>query len=280
MSELSDELLVAYVDGQLARDQSTAVKGVVEFDDVSNKRVAGLRRANARLEEAFEAMLREHRDEEDEVEEQPAEVEPDVAPAAIAGQSALAVFLSNHGALVLAGGAFAVLLLGVGAGYLINTGGTVQVTQPVAAPNKPQAPAWQKEIALTQGMFGREALEVSLESQANPDLVRFQLASVIGPSLALPDLEPEGLRFMRGQILRSSGEPIAQISYLPEQGPPIALYAKADSNGQTDLGSLSQGDVRTRAWLHEGIAYVLAAALSEPEMDALAEKIKGVIASQ
>jgi anti-sigma factor RsiW len=279
MSELSDELLVAYVDGQLARDQSAAVKGVVEFDDVSNKRVAGLRRANARLEEAFEAMLREHRDVEDEPEEQPAESEPDLEAAPI-GQNGLAIFLSNHGALVLAGGALSVLLLGVGAGYLISTGGMAPAAQPVAASNKPEAPAWQKEVALTQGMFSREALEVSLESQANPDLVRFQLASVIGPSLALPDLESEGLRFMRGQILRSSGEPIAQISYLPEKGPPIALYAKAESNGQTGLGSLSQGDVRTRAWVHEGIAYVLAAALSGPEMDALADKIKGVIASQ
>jgi anti-sigma factor RsiW len=40
MTELSDELLVAYVDGQLARTQSRAVEKVLEQDDV----IAGSRR--------------------------------------------------------------------------------------------------------------------------------------------------------------------------------------------------------------------------------------------
>lgn len=279
MSELSDELLVAYVDGQLARDQSAAVKRVVDFDDVAGKRVLGLKRANARLEEAFDAMLREHREQTDEETQEPSgETEPD-AGAMIGRSSALAVFLGAHGALVLIAGALAVLLLGVGAGYLINTSSTARFGQPVATSSEQPAPGWQREIALAQGLIGREALEVSLESQANPDLVRFQLAGVIGPNVVIPDLKSQGLRFVRAQVLRRSGEPIAQISYLPETGPPVALYAKAQATGQAGEGSLTQGGVRTRAWVHNGIAYMLAAALSETEVDGLAAKIKGVIAA-
>ncbi|MDJ0514275.1 MAG: hypothetical protein QNJ62_12610 [Methyloceanibacter sp.] len=57
MTELSDELLVAYVDGQLARKQTRAIDRVLEQDDVLDARVTALKHAHARLEAAFEAIL-------------------------------------------------------------------------------------------------------------------------------------------------------------------------------------------------------------------------------
>jgi len=57
MTELSDELLVAYVDGQLARKQTSAVDKVLEQDDVIAKRVDALQDAHSRLEAAFDAIL-------------------------------------------------------------------------------------------------------------------------------------------------------------------------------------------------------------------------------
>ena len=57
MTELSDELLVAYVDGQLARKQTRAIDRVLEEDDVLDARVIALKHAHARLEAAFEAIL-------------------------------------------------------------------------------------------------------------------------------------------------------------------------------------------------------------------------------
>ncbi|WP_141701203.1 hypothetical protein [Methyloceanibacter methanicus] len=57
MTELSDELLVAYVDGQLARKQTRAIDKVLEQDDVLEARVTALKHAHARLEAAFEAIL-------------------------------------------------------------------------------------------------------------------------------------------------------------------------------------------------------------------------------
>ena len=57
MTELSDELLVAYVDGQLAREQTRAVDKVLEQDDVIARRVDALKEAHGRFESAFEAIL-------------------------------------------------------------------------------------------------------------------------------------------------------------------------------------------------------------------------------
>lgn len=57
MTELNDELLVAYADGQLARDQSRAVERVLANDAFAAQRVADLRLAHVRLGTAFESML-------------------------------------------------------------------------------------------------------------------------------------------------------------------------------------------------------------------------------
>ena len=57
MTELSDDLLVAYVDGQLARDQSEAIERVLDNDQVAARRVEALKDAHRQLEAAFEAML-------------------------------------------------------------------------------------------------------------------------------------------------------------------------------------------------------------------------------
>ena len=50
MTELSDELLVAYVDGQLVREQTRAVDKVLEHDDVVARRVEALKDAHGRFE--------------------------------------------------------------------------------------------------------------------------------------------------------------------------------------------------------------------------------------
>ena len=275
MSELSDELLVAYVDGQLARAQSVAVKRVVEFDDVASERVVSLRDANKRMEDAFEAMLREKPEiAPDGPQDQPAAKES-AAQSQISQTSAIATLIGNHGRLVMAAvaTATALLLLGGALGYMFNSART-------ATPAAADTPSWQREIAQTQALFGRETLEVSLESQGNPDLVRFQLASAIGPGIVIPNLDGIGLRFVRAQLLRRSGAAIAQMSYLPKEGLPIALFAKAHAPREAaPARSHAEADVQTRAWVHEGIAYVLAANLPANEMARLTSAVERRIAA-
>src|SRR3989337_1975293 len=57
MTELSDKFLVAYVDGQLAREQNRDVEKVLEQDDVTAARAKALQEGHSRLEAAFEAIL-------------------------------------------------------------------------------------------------------------------------------------------------------------------------------------------------------------------------------
>ena len=274
MSELSDELLVAYVDGQLARAQSIAVKRVIDYDDVASERVGSLRDANKRLEEAFDAMLREKPQAPDEPAAQASDAEIETSGRVASAPSTLAIFLKAYGGLVIALAALAMLGLGGGLGYLLTNdigGAGASRTAQTAAP----VPDWQRDVVRIQALFGRETLEVSLESQANRELVRFQLSNALGPRIVVPDLEAEGLRFVRAQLLRSGGAPLAQISYLPEKGAPIALYAKAQGEGEQAVhDSFGGAGVRTRAWLHNGIAYLLAGEVSETDIVRLADAVK------
>jgi anti-sigma factor RsiW len=57
MTELSDELLIAYVGGRLEGKQTSAVEKVLEQDDVVARRVETFKIAHSRLEAAFEAIL-------------------------------------------------------------------------------------------------------------------------------------------------------------------------------------------------------------------------------
>jgi anti-sigma factor RsiW len=267
MTELSDDLLVAYVDGQLARKQTRAVEKVLEQDDVIARRVDALKDAHGRLEAAFEAIL--------------ADEEAEVAPPP--GPQGPGVFITWTAAKVgLAGaGLFAALVLAM-AGYgwpLVmpdfagNRSGAADVEWTGSLPA-----AWQDEVVRAQALLGRASLEVGLESQANQDLIAFQLAQAIGPGLKLPDLAPQRFRFVRAQLLRAGEEPLAQLLYLGTSGAPLALYAK-QGEGAEAPSFKSYGTIGSVAWAKDGITYLLAGEADASRLTQLAETIRKQLAA-
>jgi TonB family protein len=75
MSELSDKILVAYVEGQLGPKQIRAVEKVLEQDEVVAARAKGLKEGRRRLQMAFEAILAREVDDIPELTSQLASVE-------------------------------------------------------------------------------------------------------------------------------------------------------------------------------------------------------------
>jgi anti-sigma factor RsiW len=262
MTELSDELLVAYVDGQLARKQIRAVEKVLDQDDVIAARVDALKHAHARLEAAFEAIL--------------AGEEMDVSAASAPAPEGIVIeWRVAKMALAVIGIALALLLAIAGYGWPLSFRSIM--APPQAATVSPQgasvAPAWQEEMARAHALLSRETLEVGLESQANRDFVTLQLAQILGVNLKLPNLEPQGFRFVRAQALRSGNEPVVQILYLGERGAPLALYAKKGEGNDT-LTAEQYGSVGTVTWAEDGVAYLLADDIDDTMLMRLATKVK------
>jgi anti-sigma factor RsiW len=262
MTELSDDLLVAYVDGQLARKQTHAVEKVLEQDDVIARRVVALKDAHSRLEAAFEAIL--------------AGEEAEIL--ATPGPQRRGIFIEwgTAAKVALAGTGLAAALVLAIAGY-----GWPLVMPELARHPSGEAfqeytgslPSWHEEAARAQALLSRASLEVGLESQGNQDLIAFQLGQAIGPSLKLPDLQSQGFRFMRAQLLRSGGEPVAQLLYLGTSGAPLALYAKK-GEGSDAPQFKPFGAIGGVAWSEGGIAYLLAGEEDAALLMRLAETIR------
>lgn len=261
MTELSDELLVAYVDGHLARNQSSAVEKVLEQDDVIARRVKALKDAHGRLEAAFDAILAGE-------ELQVGKPEPErtgfFVPWATAAKLALA------GAGIAA--AFALMIAGYG--WPLSIPDFAQTSFGTGDPEYTGSiePSWQEVAARAQGLLSRESLEVGVESQGNLDLVALQLGQAIGPGLKLPTLDAQGYRFVRAQLLRAGEEPLAQLLYLGRSGPPLALYAKKGGDSEAPVFK-RYGGIGSMTWSEEGITYLLASEADEPELMKLAEAI-------
>ncbi len=263
MTELSDELLVAYVDGQLARKQTRAVEKVLEQDDVIARRVDALKDAHSRLEAAFEAILAG--------EEADAAARPvPQAPGLFIAWDTLA-----KGGLAAAGIAVALVLVVAGYGWPLVMPEFARHPSAAVDPDYVGSiqRTWQEEAVRAQALLSRATLEVGLESQGNRDLVGFQLAQAIGPNLNPPDLAPQGFRFMRAQLLHFGEEPLAQLLYLGTSGAPIALYAKKGDGTSTPLFK-RYGDIGSVAWSQGGIAYLLAGEGDEASLLRLADAIR------
>ncbi len=262
MTELSDELLVAYVDGQLARKQTRAVEKVLDQDDIIAARVEALKQAHNRLEAAFEAILA---GEEMDV----SAVSVPVQESSLSERSILKVALAGVGIAVALG------LAAVGYGWPLSFPGLNSGTQGVTLPvqTAPLSTGWQEEAARAHALLSRASVEVGVESQSNPDFVAFQLSQILGTNLKLPNLEPQGFRFVRAQALRSGGAPLTQILYLGATGAPLALYAKK-GEGSGALTEKHYGEIRTVAWAEDGVAYLLAGEAEDSLLMRIATKIK------
>jgi len=257
MTELSDELLVAYVDGQLARKQSSAIERVLAHDDVIARRVAALKKAHRRLEAAFDAVL---------AGEEEAAVSHPVPPSP-------GLLIPWH-TLIKAGLGAAGIVLAVGL-FIAGYGWPLGEHDRVASDGDyvgsvPQD--WREEVLRAQALLGRASLEIGLDSQGDRDFIALRLGRAIGASLALPDLEAKGYRFVRAQILRSGDEPLAQLLYLGSSGAPLALYVK---KGGADAAPEAKryGALEGVAWWQGGVAYLLAGESSKPLAE-LAETIR------
>ncbi|MGE3528316.1 MAG: anti-sigma factor [Methyloceanibacter sp.] len=245
MTELSDELLVAYVDGQLADKQSSAIEKVLAQDDVIARRVAALKQAHRKLEAAFDAILA---GEEDAAASHPVPPSPGLL---IPWATLVKAGLAAAGILLAAG------LFIAGFGWPLGGSGSVTSGDPDSGYVGSLPQDWRDEVLRAQALLSRASLEIGLDSQGDRDFIALRLSRAIGAPLALPDLEAKDYRFVRAQVLRVGAEPLAQLLYLGASGAPLALYIK--EGGEDAAPEVKRyGALQGVAWSQGGVAYLLA----------------------
>lgn len=258
MTELSDELLMAYIDGQLDKPQASVVGHMLHRDGELAQRVRRMQETQARFLELFGALVREGQ----------ATAPRDAR--ANAGRANQVV--GDPSGFVTAGVAALLVVFGASLGFTTAyfSGVSRQATASTAENGAPMPPAnWSEDIAELHAYFTAETLTASRDSQANPDVVRFQLAKLSSQAVLLPDFSQSGLRFVRGQMLSYRGSRLMQLVYTGKSDPLVAVYVTG-GDGESPVSPGRFGDVKTVSWSAGGLRYLIAADMTQEALRALA----------
>jgi anti-sigma factor RsiW len=144
-----------------------------------------------------------------------------------------------------------------------------------ATNSAPPAPAvnWTDELAGYHSQLTRDASS-GQEGPSNRDLAPFQLASLAGRPLPVPDFSKQGLTLARSLMLPFKGSRLMQLSYSSagKTEPAATLYIipGASSAGAEPLAFGASGDVRAAGWSMDGVRYVIAGKLPPDALRVLA----------
>ncbi|MDZ4790900.1 MAG: hypothetical protein SGJ17_06765 [Hyphomicrobiales bacterium] len=257
MTRLSDELLLAYVDGQLDRPQAGAVAQLARDDYDIASRVKRLQETQGRLMESFSAILRTHQ-------AQPLNtvIRLDDAP-------------ESHGFFglnimhIIAAALAAILAIGYFSMGGEDSAPSLKVAERLS--DAPAASTWQSEVANLHSFISRDTLSSPEQGQTNRDVIAVQLSRFVrrAKPVALPDFSKHGLTLNRGQVMNYQGQRFMQLAYIGKEEQPVALYIMA-GGADARMADLAKSDVRTVSWASGGVSFVLAGFLPQDAIRALA----------
>jgi anti-sigma factor RsiW len=102
------------------------------------------------------------------------------------------------------------------------------------------------------------------------------LGERLGRAIHVPDLTANGLTFAGGRMLVVEGDVVAQMLYLRENGPPIAICIMP-WEAPHPLWVFERGESRVLAWARDNFLYTIVGEASEAELRAIWQRIKPVI---
>jgi anti-sigma factor RsiW len=280
MSQVSDELLLAYLDGQLGASQAQSVERMVGASDELRARIERLKTSQGYLIQTFETLAKRTRaaprpqrraERESPRPEsggqgaaQGFQISTDGRePAEIAPQRSLAKTVLWACILsVLA----AIIGYGVGKWMRLNSAPAVEkIDSRVPAP----AGQWAGDIAQLHAHFTTASVAADPDSQTNRDLVELQLSRILNKSVRVPTFPDRGLTFRRGQVLSYRGSRMMQLSYAGPDNGLVSLYIMP-GGPDTGLSVVRKRDITSVHWSEHGLRYVVAGKLPETAMRALA----------
>ncbi len=276
MTQLSDEFLLAYIDGQLERRQSGEVSQLASANVEISRRVARLKRTQAQLIECFGAFAREEiavprstlQFDESEGKQLPKErASPRATAQSPAQKDPDAVRKMLFVIAVFAGGVFG------GYGATVLTG---QRTPPPKdterAPAAQLSPSsWTSDIARFHSFFPRETLTPYPDAIANPELIRFQLSKITAKALTPPDFTRQGYTLFRGQTFNYRQDRMMQLTYASKTEPPLTLYAlPAPELPENPIAVQVLGSNKAASWVTDHVRFLLTGEKNEEDLKLLA----------
>lgn len=242
-----EDLLHAYVDGQLPAAERAAVEAHLAAHADDAARVQAWRAQNEALHALFDPVLAE--------------------PHALrVGRAAQRVPARSASALA------ASLVLGVALG----AAGHAWLSSPAATLAQPMPIA--RQAALAHAAYVPEVRHpVEVGAQEEQHLVAW-LSKRLAAPLKAPDLQASGFRLLGGRLLPTTGDlgdaPVALLMYENAQGKRLTLLVRrAADSGDTAFRFTAQGGTQVFYWIDGPFGYALAGDISREDLGALARRI-------
>lgn len=255
-----DEMLVAYIDGELNTADRDAVEAMLCRDQRTRERLDLLALGDPPFREALQPLLEAAptaRLEAMLAAIQPSQARPERHPQ-----------LSRRGFLAAAAACL------VAAGIGIDRAATAIATR-VDAPD--ESAEWRAVVAEYLSLYTAETLSAP---DGDRGAQAAQLA-VVGAKLGLP-LTPKsvalpGVDFRRAQVLQYDGKPLAQIVYLDPESGPMALCLVLSNGGAAEPNQERRRHMNVVYWSTARHAFMLIGHSSIDQLQALADHARGTL---
>ncbi|WP_282608031.1 hypothetical protein [Pelagibius sp. Alg239-R121] len=276
---VTDETLVAYLDGELPPGERSSVESALESDEELRERLALLDDGARPWKDAFAGLLEQAPMEKLEA-DLAAAIQQQAEQAPTSGSADLPPIIkvpaNDHGNRrwwrpAMAACVAVTLLVGFAAGYGTNEAQNPEVVAAVGT----EAEAWRQAVADYQALYTRETLSVALTDPVVQSAGLQRVSKSLG--LTLPDSVSEvgGLDYKRAQILKFGSQPLAQLAYLYKDEVPVAFcIVRLDETDRAASNEVRSG-LNIVHWSKGGYSLMLVGDLPVEELNDFARELEG-----
>ena len=250
MTDVSDDMLHAYIDGQLPPEDMDRIEAWMAENPEKAEEVLSWAEQNAALRTLFPAR-------EEPVPlprlapEEPAPANVNTAPSGV-----------SWGALAAT---IAALAVGLGGGWLAR--GTV-------GPSETEMATLVREAVAAHVVYAADPHRpVEIGGNEEETLVRW-LSNRVGRQLEAPDLSGQGFELVGGRLLSVTEGPAAQFMYENAEGRRITLFASQAATGQLASFTFNTtGDEGSFYWEDENLSYAIVGDVGRDGLNQLATAV-------
>lgn len=235
--KINEEMLSAYLDGELGRDDAARLEDILAKDMELQGQLAALIEADQSAQEAYAAQLSEPVPEalisvieaaplgQVAAASQDAKPMPGPAPISPPEPANIPAPPATSGWAIAAAVSGALLIGGAGGLYF----GSAPTSQPA------EVAAWIEDIADYHGVYAQQVRHLVEVPASEADHIETWLTATLGATVTIPDLESEGLTFQGARLLVAAGRPVAQLLYTDAQGAVVALCQIQSDTPQSEV---------------------------------------------
>lgn len=276
MTQLSDEFLLAYLDGQLEKGQSAEVGDLIAANAEVSRRVLRLRKTQSQLAETFGAIARED-----------VVVPKGIFPSEEAATRTAAQEARREKARPQkSGGASLLFIAAVFASGVLGGYSATYLREPPPPPPQKDTErppkeffdqsSWPLDIARFHSFFPRETLTPYPDAISNAELIRFQLAKITGKGIPPPDFSTHGFTLFRGQTFNYRQDRMMQLTYSSKTEPPLTVYVlSAPDLADSEPAAQTLGSARAVSWVGDHVRFLIIGEKSVEDLKVLAVLTRG-----